>query len=138
METKKDETKTVNMNGKQEAPAATALPVEPVYKFVPESYNKLGAYLLTRPIREVQTLYQAFFRHGQKDPFYKQQAVDALLDYLTQCPMGEVEPILSELQKGGLQQYMPQVDENGVPIQNAPGTEAKEGENKENPAGEQK
>lgn len=111
METKKDEGKTVHMNG-QEQVAETQTPAapEPVYKIVPETYNKLGAYLLTRPIREVKALYAAFFRHGQKDPFYKQHAVNALIDYLTQCPMGDVEALLDELEKGGLQQYLPEVN----------------------------
>lgn len=121
METKKEEGKTVSMNGQAENAAAAQTPAtpEPVYKIVPETYNKLGAYLLTRPIREVKVLYAAFFRHGQKDPFYKQHAINALVDYLTQCPMGEVEALLEELEKGGLQQYMPEAN---------PAGEKKEGE----------
>lgn len=109
----KEEGKQVNMNGQQpqnSQPTDAQAAPEPVYKFVPEVYAELGAYLLTRPIREVKNLYAAFFRHGQKDPFYKQNAINSLLDYLTQCPMGDVELLLEKLEKGGLQQFIPQID----------------------------
>ncbi len=78
----------------------------PVYKFVPEAYAALGAYLLTRPIREVGPLYAAFYEHGKVDPFYTEESINRLIDYLMGCPLGEVKSIVDMLQKGGINQYV--------------------------------
>lgn len=105
MESKKEETKQVNMNGQQ--PATVANGPEPVYKFTPEAYTALDNFLKQRPLREAKPFHVAFFRHNQKDPFYKQDAINRLIDYITGCPMEMAEVMMDILERGGLMQYMP-------------------------------
>lgn len=114
-------------NGQAKTGAENAAPVQltaeqleqlkktpPVYKFDPVAYADLGAYLLTRPMKDVKGIYNAFYRHGQKDPFYKADSVNRLLEYLSTCPMGEAEPITNMLiQGGGLLEY--RADPNAQP-----------------------
>lgn len=66
------------------------------FKIAPEFKQELENFLNDRPYAESDFFLRTMFEIEEKDPFYTEEAIDRLVNYISTCPRRIAKPLLEK------------------------------------------